>query len=183
MASHKNTPTRWESFFFDILPTMSFSIIAAVDNNLLIGSKNDLPWGRIKADMKHFRDITTGHTVVMGQRTFESIGKPLPNRRNIVLSYDKSLQISGCEIVHSIEEAQMITKNDNEVFVIGGGSIYKAFMPFADRLYITFIEGVFSGDTYFPNIDIDVWRKISETIVKPNDETPYKLRFTIFERK
>ena len=163
---------------------MSFSIIAAVDTRLVIGNKNDLPWGRIPADMKHFRTITAGHTVVMGQRTFESIGsKPLPKRRNIILSNNPAFTADGCEIAHSIDEAKKLSAHDGEVFVIGGASIFKQFLPFVETMYITFIEGNFEGDTYFPAIDPALWEKTSEEIVKPSPENKYQLRFVIYKRK
>jgi len=160
---------------------MPLSIIAAVDTNFVIGQSNGLPWGRIPADMKHFRDTTKGHTVAMGRKTFESIGRPLPNRRNIILTNAPDFKVEGCEIVHSVEEVLRLAVAD-EVFIIGGASVYKEFLPHTDKIYLTFIEGEFTGDAYFPLRDFSGWNKASEEIIEPNAETPYRLRFTIFSR-
>lgn len=129
------------------------SIIASVGKNLELGYKGDLIW-RVKGDLPHFRRTTSGHTVVMGQFTFESLPAALPDRRNIVITFDKDYAAEGCEVVHSIEEALSILDKDEENFIIGGGSIYRAFLPFADRLYLTEIDGEFpDADTYFPSFD------------------------------
>lgn len=158
------------------------SIIAAVDNNFAIGKANALPWGRIPADMKHFREITEGHTVVMGRKTFESIGKPLPKRRNIVLTRDQDFKAMGCEVMYSINDILKLASSE-EICIIGGGAVYKEFLPYVDTLLITFIDGAFDGDTYFPLRDFSGWRKIREDIVEPNGQTPYRLRFTTFIRE
>ncbi len=158
------------------------SLIAAVDKNFLIGNKNTLPWGRISADMLYFKEKTLGKTVVMGQRTYESLGKPLPNRKNIILSIDNNLQIPGCEIIHSPEDVLKASSPNEELMIIGGAMTYKTFLPYADRLYLTFIDGVFSGDTYFPLTDLSGWKKISETIKEADEKNSHQLTFTIFER-
>ena len=130
------------------------SIIAAIGKNNELGKNNKLLWS-LPADMAHFKKLTTGHTIIMGQKTFESIGKPLPNRKNIVLSLDKNSKPNGVEITNSIEKAikmsrtALDTKN-KEVFVIGGGQIYKLFMNIANKLYITHINASFpDADTFF----------------------------------
>lgn len=132
------------------------SIIVAVDKNRGIGFKNKIPWN-IPADMKHFREITKGHTVIMGKATFESIldyiGKPLPNRTNIVLTLDKLFHHDGCIICYSIPEALEKTKEleKDEAFIIGGASVYKQLIQYAEKLYITRVDGDFKVDTYFPD--------------------------------
>ncbi len=131
------------------------SAIAALAKNRIIGNKGTLPWN-IPADMRRFRELTTGHTVVMGRRTYESIGHALPNRVNIVISRDTAFAPIDANVVHSLEEALLLAqekergRDDGEVFIIGGGQIYKTALPIVDRLYLTIVEGSFEGDTYFP---------------------------------
>lgn len=128
------------------------SIIAAVAENRAIGLKNKLLWD-IPEDMKHFSGITRGHPVIMGQKTFESIGKPLPKRVNIVLTQNRDLKIEGCMVVFSIEEAIAEAKkhDQEEIFFIGGGMVYKQALPLAGKLYLTVVKGNFEADTYFPD--------------------------------
>lgn len=127
------------------------SIIVAIGKNRAIGRKNQLLWN-ISEDMRHFKKITSGHTVIMGDRTFQSIGKPLPNRKNIVVTLDKNFEAPGCEIRYSLEEVLGEYKNsEEEVFVIGGGIIYKLSLPFADKLYLTVVDDTPEDvDTFFP---------------------------------
>jgi dihydrofolate reductase len=128
------------------------SIIVAIGKNRAIGRKNQLLWD-IKEDMDHFRKITTGHTVVMGDRTYESIGRPLPNRRNIVVTKLHDCKAPGCEVSHSLEETlEWAKKADEEVFVIGGGIIYALSLPYADKLYLTVVDDApEDADTFFPD--------------------------------
>lgn len=131
------------------------SAIAALAKNRVIGSKGALPWN-IPADMRRFRELTTGHTVVMGRRTYESIGHALPNRVNIVISRDTAFVPADAHVVRSLEAAVSLAQDkekdhdDGEIFIIGGGQIYEAALPIIDRLYLTIVEGEFAGDTYFP---------------------------------
>ena len=158
------------------------AMIVAVDKNFVIGHVNALPWPNIPADMKHFREITKKKTVVMGRKTFESIGRPLPNRRNIVLTRDPEFKAKGCEVFNSMEEILKLGKTE-EVYIIGGGVIYKEFLPYAEKLYLTFIDGEFGGDVQFPLRDFTGWQKTSEKIMEPNKETQFRLRFVEFVRK
>ena len=132
------------------------SIISAIAKNNEIGQKNTLLWN-LPADMKHFREITSGHTIIMGQKTFESIGRPLPNRRNIILTLDKNYLRHGVDVVYSLEELENLLKEerkDEEIFIIGGGMIYKLFIEKAEKLYITHVDAEFpDADTFFPKID------------------------------
>ena len=129
------------------------SIIAAVGRNLELGYKNDLIW-RVKGDLKNFKTITAGHTVVMGQKTYESMHGALPNRRNIVITWDREFAPADAEVVYSIDEAISVLNPGEESFIIGGGSIYRQFLPYADRLYLTEVEDSFpDADTYFPQFD------------------------------
>src|SRR3989338_6602665 len=159
------------------------SIISAIGKNNEIGKKNGLLWN-LPADMKHFRETTSGHTVIMGQKTFESIGRPLPNRRNIVLTQDKNLKIAGVEIVYSPEEVENLLDKDTENFVIGGGMIYKLFIDKADRLYITHVDASFpDADTFFPEIDKNKWEKIKSEKHLKDDLNKYDLEFTEYIKK
>ena len=131
---------------------MSVSMIAAVGKNLELGKNNDLIW-HFKEDMKFFKDTTMGHTVVMGRKTFESLPKALPGRKNIVISSNAEYQAQGATVVTSVEEALQIADNE-EVFVIGGGKIYAEFLPYADKLYLTEIDAECTdADTYFPQFN------------------------------
>jgi len=139
------------------------SIIAALGENRVIGKDGKIPW-HIREDFKRFKRITTGHVVVVGQRTFESIGKPLPERTSIVVSNDQNFIAPGCVVCHSFEEAIRKAKElePKEVFIIGGGQIYKQAINLADKLYLTLVEGDFAGDTFFP--DYSAFKKVvSET--------------------
>ena len=158
------------------------SIIAAIGKNNELGKNNTLIWS-MPADMKFFRDTTRGHTVIMGRKTFESIVKPLPNRKNIVITRDKNYKKDGIEIVNSLNEAINLTIPNEEVFVIGGGEIYKQAIEIADKLYITHINTEDSeADSFFPEIIPLVWNEISHTENQKDTENPFNYTFSIYER-
>jgi len=146
---------------------MNISMISAVANNNVIGKNNQLLW-KLSEDLKRFKELTFNHIVIMGQKTYESIGKPLPNRTNIIISDDYNFKVESenTYVVHSIEHALDTAEyyndvNDEyEVFIIGGGSIYKELMKYSNRLYITRIHKDFDGDTYFPEIDPTIWKLV-----------------------
>jgi dihydrofolate reductase len=166
---------------------MILSIISAIGKNNEIGKANTLLWN-LPADMKHFRETTKGHTVIMGQKTYESIGRPLPNRRNIVITLDKNFKAEGIEIVYSIDELEALLEKteakDSECFIIGGGQIYKLFIDKADRLYITHVDVEFSdADTFFPVIDMTKWRKDKSEIYKADESNKYNLEFVTYNKK
>lgn len=152
--------------------------IVAYDRNKFIGKDNDLPW-RLPADLAYFKRITMGSTIVMGRKTFESIGKPLPGRRNVIVTKQKDYNVDGCEVIHSIDEIQ---KWNEDCFVIGGASIFEQAMPIADRLFITYIDEEFEGDTLFPPIDISNWSLISEEKGPKNEKNPYDYYFQVYKR-
>jgi dihydrofolate reductase len=165
---------------------MILSIISAVANNNEIGRKNELLWD-LPIDMKHFRETTSGHPVIMGQKTFESIGRPLPNRRNIILTLDKNFKGENLEVAYSLEELDSLlketTNESDEAFVIGGGQIYKLFIDKADRLYITHVDASFpDADTFFPIIDTTKWEKISEDKHEKDDKNIYNCNFVIYKK-
>ena len=142
---------------------MAIKLICAFSKDRVIGNGNALPWS-LPADLQRFKNLTEGNSIVMGRKTFESIGRPLPNRRNIVMSRDKKLKISGVEVVFSVEEVLSFYKesNDKDLFVIGGSHIYKLFEPYCDNLMITYIDKIFEGDAFFPEIDWNNWIMFSE---------------------
>jgi len=158
------------------------SIIAAIGNNWVVGINNKLPWA-LPADMEHFRQKTLGKPVIMGQKTLESIGKPLPGRTNIVLTLDENFHPQGCTVAHSIAQALEAAKDFEEVMICGGVSIYKQFLPLADRMYLTRIKNDFEGDAFFPEFDWEDWKEV-ERIERPaDDDNPYKYSFITLERK
>ncbi len=132
--------------------TPRISAVAAISKNRVLGKDNGLIWA-IPEDLKRFKQLTTGHSVIMGRKTYESIGKPLPNRTNIIITRDQKFTAEGCIVVHSIDEALQKANSDKEIFVIGGGQIYKEMLPKTDRLYLTVIDQEAEGDTYFPTYD------------------------------
>lgn len=161
---------------------MIISIIVAMADNMVIGNKNSLPWN-LPADMEYFRKTTLGKPIIMGAKTFESIGKALPNRKNIILSYDKNYKAEGCIIVTSIEQALKEVEGDEEVMVAGGASVYKQFLSLADRLYLTFIHHDFKGDAYFPKFDINQWKEVKRIDNQPDEKNIYSYSFVVLERK
>jgi dihydrofolate reductase len=158
------------------------SLIAAIGKNNELGKKNTLLWDLPK-DMKYFRDTTRGHTVIMGQKTFESIGKALPNRKNIVITRNTLFKNKDVEISYSLEDTLKLYKNTKEeIFVIGGGEIYKQAIGSASKLYITHVEGIFpDADTFFPEIIPIVWNETSHIEHKKDAENKFDLIFSIYE--
>lgn len=148
----------------------------------MIGSKNDLPW-YLPADLRRFKELTTGHTVVMGRKTFDSIvsrlGKPLPNRRNVVLTRQADFTYDGVEVLHLVDDIRGL---DGEVFVIGGGELYAATLEFADRLLLTEVKAEVPGDVYFPVLDPSVWREISRETHERDDKNQYDFDFVEYRR-
>ncbi len=159
----------------------NWSIIVAVGKNNEIGKDNDLLW-RISADMKRFKAITTGNTIVMGRKTFESLPKgALPNRRNIVLSSQR-LQFENAEVFQTVEQVKEATRNDKNVFVIGGASLYKLFISTVNKMYLTKIDEAFEADVFFPPFNWDEWTIIEEEFVNKGEKNQYDHNFYVLER-
>lgn len=159
------------------------SIIAAVAKNNAIGKNNDLLC-HIPGDLKRFQNLTSNHAVIMGRRTFESLPNgPLPNRKNIVISDIPGDTIEDCFIAESIEDALNLADNENEVFIIGGGSIYKQTIDKIDKMYLTMIHSEIDGDVFFPEIDFKEWKEIYRKDFKANGKCPYDYSFVNFKRK
>ncbi len=150
--------------------------------NRVIGVNNTLPW-RLPADLRHFRQLTTGHHVIMGRRNYESIGKPLPDRTNIVITRNPVYQAPGCHIRHSLVDALQGIHGDPEVFVIGGAEIYRQAMGNADRIYLTLVHVDINGDTYFPEFDTQEWNVIGRTRHEADEKNPYAYSFVTYDRK
>ena len=161
----------------------NISIIVAISENNAIGKDNKLLYN-IPEDMKRFKQITTGHTVIMGRRTFLSLPKgALPNRRNIVISDVGNETYTNCETVSSIEAALFACNDDEESFVIGGGMVYRQFLPHARKLYITRLHTEFAGDVFFPEINYDEWDELERKKNPADDKVPFSYSFIIYQRK
>jgi dihydrofolate reductase len=158
------------------------SLVAAVADTGVIGRDGDLPW-RLPADLKHFKKLTRGHTIVMGRRTFESIGRPLPERRNIVVTRQTDSAQPGVEVVHSLEDAIELSRGESEVFVIGGRAIYEAALPLANRLYLTRVHGQIEGDVYFPTWQSADWQLIDQHSQPDDKAHAYAMTFETYQRR
>lgn len=156
-------------------------MIVATANNRIIGKDNDMPW-HLPADLAYFKKTTLGKPIIMGRKTYESIGRPLPGRKNIVISRDVSYQAEGIETVTSVDAALALVNDVEEVMVIGGGAIYQHCLPAADRLYITHIEASIEGDTQFPFYDTRLWKKVSSEYYLADDKNEYNLDFCVYEK-
>lgn len=161
---------------------LRISLICAASRNGVIGKGNRLPW-RLPADLKRFKRLTMGHTVIMGRKTFESIGKPLPGRTNVVVTRQKDFQARDCRVAHSLEEALHLCSPDQEVFVIGGGSIFQQALPLADRIYLTSIHHNFTGETHLFDLDKTLWQETSRQDFKPDTENPFPYSFQVLEKQ
>ncbi|SDJ92400.1 dihydrofolate reductase [Pedobacter sp. ok626] len=161
---------------------MIVSVVVAIAENNAIGKDNQLLW-RLPADLKHFKEITSGHTIIMGRKTFDSIGKPLPNRRNIVVTRKAGLQIPGAEVTSNIEDAIALCTTEEEVFIVGGAEIYKATMPITNRIYLTKVHQSYEADTFFPEIDFDLWEETSVEKHLPDEKNPVAYTFSTLLRK
>ncbi|MBP8782821.1 MAG: dihydrofolate reductase [Paludibacter sp.] len=160
------------------------SIVAAVADNYAIGKGNKLPW-HLPADLKHFRELTTGHAVVMGKRTFESLPNgPLPNRRNVVLTSVMSEGVNeGYFEADSLEDAFYLCEKEEKVFIVGGAAVYRQSLEIAESLYITWVHHEFSADIYFPEVDFSKWEEVSRQDMSADEKNPYPYSFVHYKRK
>ena len=158
------------------------SLIAAMDKNRLIGKDNNLPW-HLPADLMHFKTVTMDKPILMGRKTYDSIGRPLPGRTNIVLTRSADVQIEGVIVVNSLDEAISAVADSEELMVIGGSSIYELLLPKAQRLYLSFVDGDFEGDAWFPKFDESEW-EITETKTQaPDEKNVHACRFVTYTKK
>ena len=159
------------------------TIIAAVAENNALGQNNDLIW-RLPSDLKRFKKVTLGHHVIMGRKTFESLGKPLPNRTTIIISRNKDYQVEGCIIVNSLEKAILAAKSDANPYILGGGEIYRQALDHADMLDLTLVHHSFEdADTFFPPIDFKKWKEINREDFKADETHDYDYSFVRYKKK
>jgi dihydrofolate reductase len=156
-------------------------VVAAAENNA-IGKDNQLLW-KLPTDLKHFQTITLGHTIIMGRKTFDSMGKPLPRRRNIVITRNPDLEIDGAEVTQSLDEALNLCQDEEEVFVIGGAEIYKAALEKTDKIFLTRVHQNFEGDAYFPELDPKKWVETAREYHEPDEKNPIAFSFITLESK
>ena len=161
---------------------MSLSIIVAMARNRTIGVNNTLPW-RCPEDLKHFKALTMGHHMIMGRKTFDSIGKPLPGRTTVVVTRNTDLQIDGCVVVHSLQEAIAACAGDAEVFIVGGAELYRQALPLVDTMYITEIQQDVAGDAHFPVFDMADWEETSRDARSQETPQPLNYHFVSYRRK
>ncbi len=163
-------------------PRSCLSIIVAMAANRTIGINNTMPW-RIPEDLKHFKALTMGHHMIMGRKTFDSIGKPLPGRTTVVVTRDRSLKIDGCTMAHSMDEALAACAGDDKIFVVGGAELYEQALPLVGTLYITEIRQDVEGDAHFPEFDRDAWQEVSREIRHQETPQPLEYHFVTYRRK
>ena len=161
---------------------MNLTLIAAMAQNRVIGKNNDLVW-HLPKDLKHFKELTKGHHIIMGRKTFESIGKPLPHRTNIVVTSKKDYKAPGCIVVHSLREAIQKAENDSRPFVAGGGEIYKQALEYADSMELTVVHHEFEGDTFFPEINSKEWELVNKESQHPDEKHKYAFDFLSYTKK
>lgn len=160
------------------------SIIVAKAKNNIIGKDNKLLWN-LPADLKRFKELTTDHTIIMGRKTFESLGRVLPNRKHVVFSQNTNFSVNdeNVRIVHSMLEIKEYIDDENENFVIGGAMIYSLLMPYVTKMYVTEIDKDFEGDSFFPKIDLEKWKEVSREKGPKDEENKLDFDFVIYERK
>lgn len=162
---------------------MIISLVVALDQNRLIGGNQQLPW-HLPADLRHFKEITMGKPILMGRKTWESIGRPLPGRTNVVVTATAGFQAPGCIVTHSVEDALAAVGNHKEVMVIGGALLYRQLLPRADRIYLTLVDHAFAGgDTWFPELDERDWKETRREDYDPDQKNPYRYSFVQLQRR
>ena len=157
------------------------TIIAAMDRNRLIGRDNDLPW-RLSADLQNFKKLTSGNAIIMGRKTWDSLGRPLPNRKNIIITRDKSFEADGATVVHSVAEA-MTAADDLNSYVIGGGQIYSIAIEDADEMILTHVDTEVEGDAWFPEFNKEEWQIVEEESFQADEKNEYDFKVVKYIRK
>jgi dihydrofolate reductase len=174
---------QYDQISFNKNKYMKIALLAVLDQANGIGKDNKLLC-YLPADLRRFKQLTTGHSIIMGRKTFESLPNgPLPNRKNIIITRDKNFMAEGCTLIHSVPEAYEICKNEEIVFVIGGGQIYQMFFQYADILHITRIHHIFDADTFFPEIKNEEWFEESKTDFQPDEKNKYQYSFIDYFKK
>jgi dihydrofolate reductase len=161
---------------------MRIAAIFAMSENRVIGKNNELPW-HLPADMRHFKELTLGKPILLGRKTYESIGRALPGRCNVVVTRDVNFQAPGCVVANSLETALSAADYSDEIMVIGGAVLYQHLLPRTHRLYMTMIHHVFDGDAFFPELDMNEWREIERHDHAADQENKYSYSFITLDRK
>ncbi len=163
---------------------MAVSLIVAVSENGVIGRDGGLPW-RLSGDLKHFKSTTTGHHLIIGRRTWDEVGQPLPGRTMVVVTRSRALQAEGVTIVRSLDKALEVARNDDEPFIGGGAHIYRVALEndLVDRLHITRVHAEIEGDTFFPQLDLDDWELVSEEHHEADEKNEHPYSFLVYERR
>jgi dihydrofolate reductase len=161
--------------------SQKLTLIAALSENNALGKDNQLIW-HLSEDLKRFKKLTNGHAIIMGRKTFESLPKALPNRKNIILTQNTSYKAQDAWVVHSIEEALKLTSDDNQPFIIGGGQIYQLFLPLVKRIELTRVHHHFEADTFFPELDLKNWQLIHEAHHYQTTDQPYNYSYLTYQK-
>ncbi|QNR23061.1 dihydrofolate reductase [Croceimicrobium hydrocarbonivorans] len=160
---------------------MNLTLIAAMAQNRVIGKDNDLIW-HFPEDLKRFKKLTSGHAIIMGRKTYESLGRPLPNRKNIVITRQADYKAEGCLMASNMESAIELAKEDNQPFIVGGAEIYKQALPFAKTIELTLIKADYEGDTYFPEFDPEVWKLARGEKKEADDKHAHPFEFQTYKK-
>lgn len=160
---------------------MNLTLIAAMSSNRVIGKNNELIW-HLPADLKRFKSLTSGHHIIMGRKTFESVGRPLPNRTNIIVTRQEDYTVEGCIVVNSLEEGIQKSSSDQQPFIVGGAEIYKQSLAYADKIELTIIDAEYDGDSYFPEIDLNKWKLVSEESYPSDEKNKHNMRFLQYQK-
>ncbi len=160
---------------------MKISLVVAMDKNRIIGANNQLPWN-LPADLAHFKRLTLNKPIVMGRKTFESIGRPLPQRRNIIVTRNVKYSAEGCEVFHSLDAALANLKNEEEVMVIGGGELFNQVLSQASTLYLTIVDAKVDGDVYFPDWNANEWQEVGSQFNEADEKNPFNYTFLTLKR-
>ena len=158
------------------------SIIAAVSDNNVVGKNNNLPW-KLSADLKRLKSLTMGHHIIMGRRTWESLGRPLPGRINVVITSNKNYSAPGGTVVGSLKEALILAADDSEAFIFGGGQLFSEALSFVDKIYLTRVHASVEGDAFFPVLNMNEWNETDSIDYKSDDKNQYDYSFVTLEKK
>jgi len=161
---------------------VTISLIAAMAENRVIGRDSALPW-HLPRDMRRFKELTTGHAVIMGRKTYDTLGKPLPNRRNVVITRNRSYGVPGVEVFHTLDDALCAVTAPDEVFIAGGAEIYALALPRVDRIYLTVVHAWLDGDTYFPGFTVGDWRLVEDIRYQSDEKHRYPYSFRLYQRR
>jgi len=167
---------------------MKLSLICAMDENMVIGNNNRLPW-HLPEDLKYFKRTTMGKCIIMGRKTFESIGRPLPGRTNIIVTRSRDYEVDNARVVDSLADAIELAENvsfidgTDEAFIIGGAELYKHALPYVDRMHLTMVHAEVDGDTFFPDFAVEEWQEVSKEYFEADEFNPYPYSICVFERR